>query len=59
VQAVSLGDDADSTGAVAGALAGAAFGVDALPERWRDQVQFRTELQEQADRLLRLSGRST
>ncbi|MDQ2654434.1 MAG: ADP-ribosylglycohydrolase family protein [Chloroflexota bacterium] len=58
VQAVSLGDDADSTGAVAGALAGAAFGAHALPERWREHVQYRDELVEQADRLLALAGRA-
>ena len=55
VQAVSLGDDADSTGAVAGALAGAAFGVGAIPPRWRDHVQYRDELLDEADRLLKLS----
>ncbi|MFN8664687.1 MAG: ADP-ribosylglycohydrolase family protein [Thermomicrobiales bacterium] len=56
VQAVSLGDDADSTGAVAGALAGAAFGAGALPARWREHVQYRRELVEQADALLDLAG---
>lgn len=56
VAAVSLGDDADSTGAVAGALAGAAYGGQALPERWREHVQFRDELIGQADRLLALAG---
>jgi ADP-ribosyl-[dinitrogen reductase] hydrolase len=56
VQAVSLGDDADSTGAVAGALAGAACGCDALPNRWQEQVQYRVELTEQADRILALSA---
>jgi ADP-ribosyl-[dinitrogen reductase] hydrolase len=55
VQAVSLGEDADSTGAVAGALAGAAYGAQALPGRWREHVQYRDELIEQADRLLSLS----
>lgn len=55
VQAVSLGEDADSTGAVVGALAGAAFGAAALPTRWREKVQYRDELIEQADRLLALS----
>jgi ADP-ribosyl-[dinitrogen reductase] hydrolase len=55
VQAVSLGEDADSTGAVAGALAGAAFGVAALPGRWREQVQYRDDLIAQAERILRLS----
>ncbi|MFT4038088.1 MAG: ADP-ribosylglycohydrolase family protein [Thermomicrobiales bacterium] len=58
VQAVSLGDDADSTGAVAGALAGAAYGVEALPARWRERVQFREELAAEADRLLALSDNS-
>ena len=58
VQAVSLGDDADSTGAVAGALAGAAFGAQGLPGRWREHVQYREELNEQADRILALSGSS-
>jgi ADP-ribosyl-[dinitrogen reductase] hydrolase len=57
-QAVSLGEDADSTGAVAGALAGAAFGAGALPARWREHVQYRDELIEQADRILALSGDS-
>jgi ADP-ribosylglycohydrolase len=52
VQGVSLGDDADSTGAVAGALAGAAYGGNALPGRWRDHVQYRDELTEEADRIL-------
>jgi ADP-ribosyl-[dinitrogen reductase] hydrolase len=32
--AVALGDDADSTGAVTGALAGAAYGASALPQEW-------------------------
>lgn len=55
VQAVSLGEDADSTGAVAGSLAGAAYGAHALPVRWRELVQYRGELIDLADRLLALS----
>ncbi len=35
VQVVNLGGDADSAGAVAGALAGAAYGLGAIPARWR------------------------
>ena len=34
VQAVNLGNDADTTGSVAGALAGALYGVEAIPRRW-------------------------
>lgn len=44
VAAVSLGDDADTTGAVAGALAGAAHGVEAIPERWRRRLLVLDEL---------------
>lgn len=32
---VSLGNDADTAGAVVGALAGATYGLDAIPARWR------------------------
>ncbi len=35
VQVVNLGGDADSAGTVVGALAGAAYGLSAIPERWR------------------------
>jgi ADP-ribosyl-[dinitrogen reductase] hydrolase len=39
VQVVNLGNDADTAGAVAGALAGAAYGLDAIPARWREVLQ--------------------
>ncbi len=55
--AVAFGDDADSTGAVTGALAGAAYGVDALPVTWRDAVQFREQLTATAARLSVLAER--
>ena len=35
--AVNLGDDADTTGAIYGQLAGAYYGVDGIPERWRSR----------------------
>src|SRR5215213_571551 len=53
--AVALGDDADSTGAVTGALAGAAYGASALPEKWAGTVQYRDRLESDAMRLLDLS----
>lgn len=52
VAAVSLGNDADTTGAVTGALAGAAHGLNAIPTRWRDQVQYRDDLERLAAALL-------
>jgi ADP-ribosyl-[dinitrogen reductase] hydrolase len=55
IAAVSLGDDADTTGAVAGALAGARYGAAAIPDRWLKLLQPREELTDLADRLLGLS----
>jgi ADP-ribosyl-[dinitrogen reductase] hydrolase len=43
VSAVSLGQDADTTGAVVGALAGAHWGVEAIPQRWLSLLQPREE----------------
>lgn len=39
VAAVNLGGDSDSIGAVYGQIAGAYYGVDAIPARWRDAVK--------------------
>jgi ADP-ribosyl-[dinitrogen reductase] hydrolase len=39
VQVVNLGQDADTAGAVTGALAGAAYGLGAIPGRWRQALQ--------------------
>ncbi len=39
IQAVNLGDDADTVGAVTGALAGAAYGLAAIPPRWRELLR--------------------
>lgn len=41
IAAVDLGNDADTVGCVAGALAGARYGLDAIPERWRRIVHGR------------------
>jgi len=44
--AVNLGDDADTTAAIYGQLAGAHYGVDGIPAHWlavlakRDQVEL-------------------
>jgi ADP-ribosyl-[dinitrogen reductase] hydrolase len=39
VQVVNLGNDADTAGAVVGALAGAAYGLAAVPARWRETLR--------------------
>ena len=50
--AVNLGDDADTTGAVYGQLAGAFYGVDAIPLDWRERVARAPAILEIADTLL-------
>jgi ADP-ribosylglycohydrolase len=50
--AVNLGDDADTTGAVYGQLAGAYYGVAAIPEEWRDRLHAGREIAALVERLL-------
>jgi ADP-ribosyl-[dinitrogen reductase] hydrolase len=38
IEAVNLGDDADTTGAIYGQIAGAYYGIDAIPERWLEKI---------------------
>ena len=49
--AVNLGDDADTTGAVYGQLAGAFYGEDHIPTAWRDTIAQRELILELADKL--------
>ena len=37
--AVNLGDDTDTTGAVAGALAGIVYGVEGIPTEWLNSLR--------------------
>ena len=39
LKAVNLGDDTDTVGAVAGGLAGALYGYDAIPQEWIDVLK--------------------
>jgi ADP-ribosyl-[dinitrogen reductase] hydrolase len=49
--AVNLGDDADTTGAVYGQLAGAFYGDEAIPAEWRAKLALRDTIASLADRL--------
>ncbi len=49
--AVNLGEDADTTGAVYGQLAGAFYGLDSIPERWRIKLARLDVLESFATRL--------
>ncbi|MDE7371267.1 MAG: ADP-ribosylglycohydrolase family protein [Desulfovibrio sp.] len=49
LKAVNLGDDTDTTGAVTGALAAMAYGLEAIPAEWIAQLQGRGQLLRAAD----------
>lgn len=53
--AVNLGEDADTTGAVYGQLAGAYYGEGGIPAEWRRMVANRSLIEEVADDLYQLS----
>jgi ADP-ribosyl-[dinitrogen reductase] hydrolase len=49
--AVNLGDDADTTGAVYGQLAGAFNGAGGIPDRWLEKLAMRELIEDYAARL--------
>jgi ADP-ribosyl-[dinitrogen reductase] hydrolase len=49
---VNLGDDTDTTGAVAGGLAGLAYGEAAIPAEWLDVLARRADIEDLAARLV-------
>ena len=53
--AVNLGDDADTTGAIYGQLAGAYYGAAAIPIEWREILAKRELIEAYADRLRELA----
>lgn len=56
LRAVNLGDDADTTGAIVGQIAGAFYGVDAIPRSWVEQLTMREDIEEMAVRLYERFG---
>jgi len=57
IDTVNQGGDADTTGAIAGALAGAYYGEGSIPARWRKKLDRRllAEIMELAETMIRLS----
>jgi len=58
IHTVNLGGDADTTGAIAGMLAGAHYGVEAIPLRWIRKLErnVRQEIDRQVPALLALGA---
>jgi ADP-ribosyl-[dinitrogen reductase] hydrolase len=54
---VNQGGDADTTGAIAGMIAGAFYGLEAIPTRWLKKLNkgVKAEVEDQSTRLVKLS----
>lgn len=61
VDTVNRGEDADTTGALAGMLAGALYGVEAIPPRWLKNLdpEISRRIGEQVDGLLKIAPGGT
>lgn len=51
LKATNLGDDADTTAAICGQLAGAFYGVQGIPSHWLDRLTMKNEISTLADQL--------
>ncbi len=56
LMAVNLGDDADTTGAVYGQLAGAFYGENGIPAQWLEKLALRDIIERYAEKLYDLAG---
>src|ERR1035437_6133303 len=51
LRAVNLGDDADTTGAIVGQIAGAFYGMAAIPVTWIERLAMRDDIETMASKL--------
>jgi ADP-ribosyl-[dinitrogen reductase] hydrolase len=52
LMAANLGDDADTTAAVYGQIAGAFYGEEGIPKKWKEKLVLRETIESFAERLL-------
>ena len=57
--AANLGDDADTTAAIVGQVAGAFYGEDAIPNEWLKRTVMNKEIGEMAESLCKKSVQPT
>jgi ADP-ribosylglycohydrolase len=50
LKAVNLGEDTDTVAAIAGSLAGALYGVDAIPASWMDKLRKKEYIEEMCNK---------
>jgi ADP-ribosyl-[dinitrogen reductase] hydrolase len=55
--AANLGDDADTTAAVAGQLAGAIYGLSGIPREWLERLAWRPRIESLAGQLFEAGQR--
>lgn len=53
--AANIGNDADTTAAICGQIAGAYYGLDGIPQRWKSRLTMYTEIEDMAFQLLSAS----
>jgi ADP-ribosyl-[dinitrogen reductase] hydrolase len=51
IEAANLGEDADTTAAIAGQMAGAFYGLQGIPAAWLEKLHMRKEILGMAERL--------
>ena len=49
--AANIGNDADTTAAICGQIAGAFYGFSAIPEQWRNKITMAKEIEQVAEAL--------
>ena len=54
LQAANLGDDADTTAAICGQIAGAYYGESGIPAKWLETLFMRAEMIDLTDKLSRV-----
>ena len=55
LKGVNLGDDADTTGAIVGQIAGAFYGVGAIPGKWLERLHLKHWIVERVEMLMDVS----
>lgn len=53
LKAVNLGEDTDTTGAIAGGLAGIYYGIENIPQKWIENLVKSNDIKDLAERLLK------
>ena len=54
LRAANLGDDADTTAAICGQLAGAFYGASEIPNNWLDKLVMSNEIEATAHKLMQM-----